>query len=231
MDELLNNSQIQKVIKIRGAEPQSLIIAAAILLVCEGNVLLFRIYFSHMESIMVIRTLEITGMMLLIKFNMQHSVNNSQFPEFASNRIKHGIKCGLIWSLIFALLILIAGVCFYLITGIDPMRYLRFTLPDETKTVIFFLITGGVISPVAEEIFFRGLLYSFLRRYGVTAAVVISTALFALCHLKGDNIPIIQMTGGVIFAVAFEQSGSIITPLLIHMLGNLSIFAINIIFH
>jgi membrane protease YdiL (CAAX protease family) len=88
---------------------------------------------------------------------------------------------------------------------------------------------GGIISPVVEEIFFRGILFGFFRRWGATTAVVLSTILFVLPHLKRGAIPVTQMVGGVVFAAAYEKEKSLAAPIIIHSLGNLSIFSLSLI--
>jgi hypothetical protein len=53
-------------------------------------------------------------------------------------------------------------------------------------------------APIAEELFFRGLLLrSVERRFGVPVAVVASTAVFALGHLQGIQLPALLLFGAV----------------------------------
>ena len=89
-----------------------------------------------------------------------------------------------------------------------------------------FFIVGGVVAPVAEEIVFRGIIFGYLRRWGLPAAVLVSTALFAALHLPA--IPVTQVVGGMVFAIAYHLSGSLMTPILIHTLGNLAIFSLSL---
>ncbi|MBW2341949.1 MAG: CPBP family intramembrane metalloprotease [Deltaproteobacteria bacterium] len=41
---------------------------------------------------------------------------------------------------------------------------------------------------------------------------------------KGWGIPLPQVVGGIVFAVAYEIEGSLMVPITIHVLGNLAIF-------
>ncbi len=81
-----------------------------------------------------------------------------------------------------------------------------------------------LIGPIAEEIFFRGILYGFFRRWGAPTAIVLSTLLFVLPHTSGSIIPVTQLIGGILFAVAYEVEKNLLVPMLIHCLGNLAIF-------
>ena len=117
-----------------------------------------------------------------------------------------GLKKGMIWSAGFAAL---AGLLFFalFLAGINPLPLVNSPLPDGTNAKITFFLVGGVIAPVAEEILFRGVIFDYLRRLGVTTAVLASTALFAALHL-GKAIPVTQIVGGVVFALAYHRTGS-----------------------
>lgn len=82
-----------------------------------------------------------------------------------------------------------------------------------------FLLVGLAV-PFAEEVFFRGVLFRWLRdRWGVRAALVISTLIFGLVH--GDPPTIAAgWTLGFILALVYERSGSLWTPILIHAVNN-----------
>ena len=90
------------------------------------------------------------------------------------------------------------------LAGIDALRMLYTPLPYSKALFFLYLLIGGVIGPLAEEIFFRGILYGYLRRWGVYAAVTVSTLLFVLPHLTGSNLPVTQLVGGIVFAIAEE---------------------------
>jgi membrane protease YdiL (CAAX protease family) len=140
-----------------------------------------------------------------------------------------GLKRGLLWSAAFGMVTCLAFVAL-LLAGINPLKLLQIGLPaDPTALTLYFLI-GGVVGPVAEEVFFRGVLYGFLRRWGVAVALVFSTLIFLLSHGIVHGIPITQVVGGILFAVAYEVEHDLIVPITIHCLGNLAIFSISLIY-
>jgi membrane protease YdiL (CAAX protease family) len=144
----------------------------------------------------------------------------------ARSEMVSGLKKGLLWSAGFGAVTSI--VCIGLFAAsINPLTFIRAQLPTPTTDLIFFFIVGGLFGPVAEELFFRGILYGFLRRWGVIVAVVLSTLIFVLCHPIHHGIPVTRLLGGVLFAVAYEISGSLMVPITIHVLGNLAIFTIS----
>ena len=126
-----------------------------------------------------------------------------------------GFRKGLAWSAGFAAA-----------AGQDPFMLVRSPLPEGVYQRGLFFFVGGMVAPVAEEIVFRGLIFGYLRRWGVPAAVLISTALFAALHLPA--VPITQIVGGLVFAVAYHTGRSLMVPIVIHVLGNLAIFTLSL---
>lgn len=94
--------------------------------------------------------------------------------------------------------------------------------------VLFILV--AVIAPIAEELFFRGMLYPLLRqRWSPKVAIVINGFVFALIHFIPILIPGLFFVG-MVLAWVRERSGSIIPCMLLHALQNglvlLSIYAV-----
>jgi membrane protease YdiL (CAAX protease family) len=138
-----------------------------------------------------------------------------------------GVKKGLLWSAGFAVAAgLMFLICFAI--GQNPLAMIRSPLPQSTGQRILFFIIGGFIAPVAEEILFRGLLFGYLRRWGLPSAIVLTTVLFAALHM-GQVIPYTQIVGGLVFAIAYHMGKSLCVPILIHSLGNLAIFSLSLL--
>ncbi len=146
----------------------------------------------------------------------------------AQSEMVSGLKKGLLWSAGFGTVTSIVCVGLFA-ASIDPLTFIRAQIPTQTSDLIFFFIVGGLFGPVAEELFFRGILYGFLRRWGVIVAIVFSTLIFVLCHPINSGIPVTRLLGGILFAVAYEISGSLIVPITIHALGNLAIFTLSLV--
>lgn len=144
-------------------------------------------------------------------------------PDFA-----RGIKKGLIWSACFALGAA-AVAAILLIAGYDPVKILNISLPAKTGRILLFFLAGGIIGPVAEELFFRGVIFAALRPWGAVAAVSGSSVIFLLAHLSNGGIAVTQAVGGLVFAFAYEMEKNIIVPVVIHVLGNLALFATGLL--
>jgi membrane protease YdiL (CAAX protease family) len=94
-----------------------------------------------------------------------------------------------------------------------------YTTPADIFT---FLISAIVIYPVLEELFFRGFLLTFLKNYTSTwMAIILSGGVFAFAHLNlGVAIPLWFL--GVVLAIAYEHTGSLLVPMTVHGCFNLA---------
>ena len=169
-----------------------------------------------------IRLIEIAGMIaIVIYFN-----KGLQSIGWSPRMWAKGMKIGIIWSLAFGVLAAI-GIAVLFISGRNPFTMLRTPLPADPVAIISFYIVGGLIGPVAEELCFRGIVFSFCRRWGVIIAVIASTAVFASLH-SVHGFPVIQVTGGLLFAVAYAITRNLMTPIIIHVAANSALFTLSL---
>jgi len=102
----------------------------------------------------------------------------------------------------------------------NPM--LDFLAPEGFHWVNFLgvLLVAGIMAPVAEEIFFRGVLFRWLRgRCSFWSAAIVSSAIFGLLH--GElSLAAAALIMGIVLAYLYEKSQSLWSPVLIHILNN-----------
>lgn len=93
---------------------------------------------------------------------------------------------------------------------------------------IMVLLTGSLIAPIAEELFFRGLIFNALAsRMPVLLAAVISGVLFGLGH--GDLVLFPALTlFGILQAICYRISGNLIVPIIVHAANNAILLALMI---
>jgi membrane protease YdiL (CAAX protease family) len=97
-----------------------------------------------------------------------------------------------------------------------------------TENPLLMGINTGVVAPIGEEVFFRGFVYTGLRRkYGVRNGILLSSLFFGLTHGIPWQIPY-AFAAGVILAAVYEKTGSLYSPILIHIINN-SLAVIGII--
>ncbi len=170
------------------------------------------------------RLSEIVFLLTLIKI----SEKGFSVIGLTSTNVYKGFKKGFIWAVTFGV---VAGVVLFIIylLGINVPALFQMQLPAKSRNIFAFFLIGAFFGPLAEEIFFRGILYGFFRRWGIPAAVILSTLLFVLSHTSGPAIPVTQLIGGILFAVAYEIEKNLLVPIIIHVLGNLAIFTLALI--
>ena len=82
------------------------------------------------------------------------------------------------------------------------------------------VLAGGLIAPVAEELFFRGFVFrSYLRSRGPLVAYAISSLTFATLHLNLPALPAI-LALALMFAWIYQRTGSIVPNVVGHALNN-----------
>jgi membrane protease YdiL (CAAX protease family) len=142
-----------------------------------------------------------------------------------SRRLISGFKTGVIWSLIFAVTAAL-GFLILFFFKLNPFNSIRVPLPQTPRDLMIFFLVGGVIAPISEEIFFRGILFSYLSKWGLLKAVIISTLIFVFFHPQAG---LTQAVGGVVFALSYYFGHSLLAPIIIHSLGNLALFSISLL--
>ncbi|QQG97630.1 CPBP family intramembrane metalloprotease [Mycobacteroides chelonae] len=78
---------------------------------------------------------------------------------------------------------------------------------------------GGVLTPLGEEALFRGVLATFLFRWGSCISVVFSAAVFAVAHGINAVMPLALMIG-LANGVLLWRSGSIWPAVMVHIAYN-----------
>ena len=77
-----------------------------------------------------------------------------------------------------------------------------------------------VVAPIAEEIFFRGYMLRFMaQRLGFQAALLLSSAVFAMIHLNPSGLPVYMMIA-VVMALVYRYSGNLLSPIVAHAVLN-----------
>ncbi len=177
---------------------------------------------SPLPALGIIRCLEA----LFLVFIVGRLEKNPNAIGLSKSNLLPGLMRGLVWSVCFGI---VAGALFLVLyaAGIDPLKIVNTPLPSAPQQIFLFFLVGGVIGPIGEEIFFRGIIFGFFRRWGAYAAIVISTAFFVLPHYDGHHLPLTQIVGGIVFAIAYEKEQSLMVPVTIHCLGNMGIFSLT----
>lgn len=94
----------------------------------------------------------------------------------------------------------------------------------ETLSWTSFALTflgAGLLAPVSEELYFRGLLHGWFRsRLRFWPRVLVSSAIFGLAHLDSPAVAASSFVLGLGNAVAYELSDSLWPPIAMHITTN-----------
>jgi uncharacterized protein len=137
--------------------------------------------------------------------------------------IGQGVGLGLVAiagsTLIVSVLVALTG------SEATPDQVLTGGILETPLQLVLAVIAAVVLAPLAEEMLFRGLLHRGLRRrLALAPATAVSSVLFAVVHIDVVLSQPLALVGlvlvGVILAVAYERTGSLVVPVVIHAVHN-----------
>nr|WP_052654289.1 CPBP family intramembrane glutamic endopeptidase [Planococcus massiliensis] len=126
------------------------------------------------------------------------------------------------WTIILIVvsIVLVIGMSFI---GVGTENSKTESLQSQMTLLNFTIgfVSAAIISPIYEEIFYRGFLYRFFSsRYGVLSGMLISSLIFTVVHIPTYNTLPVNFVSGLIFSWVYHKTGSIIPSILIHGIFN-----------
>jgi uncharacterized protein len=184
--------------------------------------------------------LTLLGLVTLVWIHVRHrSVRRLFGPERGRARDwLAGVRWGVGAFLMFNIVI---GLAIQLVARLldaelpQPQEALRQMAADPV-TVPWLLLTAAIVAPVAEELFFRGLLFQALRRrLSAGWGIVISASLFAGAHVLAEPtgaagllVFVLILPLGMLLAWLLERTGTLAAPIVAHATFNLMTAAVLI---
>lgn len=105
----------------------------------------------------------------------------------------------------------------YKVAHLEPVDLVSETFNEMPMAVV--LLGACVLGPLCEELLFRGLFARRLARYGQKPAAFVSALLFGLYHANLSQF-FYAFLLGLLLAYAYFYTGTLKTPVLLHMLFN-----------
>ena len=127
-----------------------------------------------------------------------------------------------VWTVILIVVssVLVIGMSFI---GVGTENSKTESLQSQITLLNFAIgfVSAAIISPIYEEIFYRGFLYRFFSsRYGFLSGMMISSLIFTVVHIPTYNTLPVNFVSGLIFSWVYQKTGSIIPSILIHGIFN-----------
>jgi hypothetical protein len=97
----------------------------------------------------------------------------------------------------------------------------RFLKRGLSNSVIGIGIAAALLNAFGEEIIFRGMLFSaLLNSYGTVVALFIQSVVFTIYHFFPLQNSLLLFVMGIFFGLGYLWSGSLLTPVLAHLIEN-----------
>jgi uncharacterized protein len=133
----------------------------------------------------------------------------------------------LVWVIMLAALVYSASAD-SLIGHFFPHPPAQLSIPSDRVTEIALLALAVIFAPIAEELLFRGWIYTSLRfRWGLWPALLTTSALFACAHYEGTHLYALAVFPiGLALGLIRERTGSIKASIGYHAFNNLAAFCL-----
>ena len=111
---------------------------------------------------------------------------------------------------------------------VDSSAAYQAVVADQySASFLLGLLGYGVISPIAEELLFRGVIHNYMRRFiNVKMALLLSSALFGIYHMNYVQ-GIYGFLMGCLIAYTYEYFGEFKLAVAVHMASNILIYCLS----
>ncbi|MFB4213423.1 lysostaphin resistance A-like protein [Shouchella sp. JSM 1781072] len=126
------------------------------------------------------------------------------------------------WIIVWTIVLIVASLLIVILMDLFQMsteneKTESLTADMNWLTFSIGFISAAIISPIYEEIFYRGFLYRWFRvKWGMWAGLLCSSFIFTIVHVPTYNTLPVNFISGLVFAWTYEKTGSILPAILIH---------------
>src|SRR5262249_566146 len=112
----------------------------------------------------------------------------------------------------------------------NDRAHVTLTESGNIVAAIILSLLGGLLGPLSEEVLFRGLLHTGLRRHWTIApSAILSSLLFSLMHFSVTPWMILdKFMFGMLCVYGLEKTKSIVPGLVLHCTNNLLLVSLMI---
>jgi len=155
------------------------------------------------------------GIPIIFMFKHIKKTNSANLLPFKKLDLKFGIALS-VFGIFARATVKMSGCWIPVIFNTD---YPEPAYETSTLIIILMIIRASIIPAIFEELMFRGVILSSLRKYGDMFAILISSVLFALFH--GNLAQMVStFIGGLAYGFIAVKSNSLIIPMIVHFTNN-----------
>ncbi|MEH7461582.1 type II CAAX endopeptidase family protein [Bacillus thuringiensis] len=101
------------------------------------------------------------------------------------------------------------------------------TFKNSVVQSVIYILSVAFITPVKEELLYRGILCRFLeKKYRFLVGMIISSLVFGFLH---GGFPVTAMIMGMVFAILYKKTQSILPSMILHITWNLVVSILTIL--
>ena len=190
----------------------------------------------HLRITVSMMVLDVCTALIILAFAVGKGRTVWRTFGFSRRKLTGSIAVGLrsyvgVFPWLFILLLVTAAV--FQALGLKPPREpIQELVFQEHRPLVLGLMAllTCAIGPIAEEFFFRGVVYPAIRqRTSWMVATLVSGTLFALLHANPIGFPSILLLGCLLTNL-YERTGSLAGPLAVHVLHNTFLISAALVF-
>lgn len=173
---------------------------------------------------------------LLFYLRAIRDLNPVELFGLNKQRFISAVRYALLYMIpVFIIVLVVANVVALWMKGFWPDMSQQtaveaFRKSNDPMAKALMVVAAGIVAPIVEETVFRGFVYGVIKRFSDRYfATLCSSILFAVVHLHmGSLVPLILLA--VFFCIAYEHTGSLAVPMLMHAIFNGTSLALMIFF-
>ena len=170
-------------------------------------------------------TVLVTVVLPAFIFSKLVKVHDGQGFEFGGKCIKGIVPLfGITQLLCTAVLLFSTAISDFLIPGAEQKMQSAVSTGTEFDVFGFVMqiICVCIVVPIAEEYAFRGVVFGYLKKFGLGFAVVASAFVFGISHATPSQ-GAYAFTFGIVAGIVTAITGNLKTSIVLHLLNNLTI--------
>jgi membrane protease YdiL (CAAX protease family) len=91
----------------------------------------------------------------------------------------------------------------------------------SSSIAVALLLSAALLNAFGEEIIFRGMLLPVLScRYSLAVSIILQSLIFTVYHFFPLQNSVLLFCMGIFFALGYRWSGSLLTPVVAHLIEN-----------